>query len=151
MSACFGWELRPSPISLCLALSFWQVPRSLRRFAARFGPGLWPGPLVVTASRLRAHSATVTAWPWCWRARQLDTAGRQAAGHRGCRARQPPHRRARVRRTRRKLPPRNGETPGEPQPPTTGHLGRSFPLDCLCPSSPLTGGAVRPGAPKARP
>ena len=35
MSACFGWQLRPSPISLCSALSSWQVPRSLRRFAAR--------------------------------------------------------------------------------------------------------------------
>ena len=37
--------------------------------------------------------------------------GPQAAGHRGCRARQPPRRRACVRRTRRKLPPRDGETP----------------------------------------
>jgi len=28
-----------------------------------------------------------------------------------------------VRRTRRQLPPRNGETPGEPRPPTAGHPG----------------------------
>jgi hypothetical protein len=40
-----------------------------------------------------------------------DTAGTAAAGHRGRRARQSPRRRACVRRTRRKLPPRNGETP----------------------------------------
>jgi hypothetical protein len=45
----------------------------------------------------------------------------------GRRARQPPRRRACVRRTRRKLPPRNGETPVEPRPPTAGHPGRSFP------------------------
>jgi len=53
--------------------------------------------------------------------------GPHAAGHRGCRARQPPRRRACVRRTRRQLPPRNGETPGEPWPSTAGHPGRSFP------------------------
>jgi hypothetical protein len=38
-----------------------------------------------------------------------------------------PRRRARVRRTRRKLPPRNGEPPGEPRPPTASHPGRSSP------------------------
>ena len=62
-----------------------------------------------------------------------------------------PRRRARVRRTRRKLPPRNGETPGEPRPPTAGHPGRSSPRDCSRPSSLFTAGAVRPGAPKVRP
>jgi hypothetical protein len=44
-----------------------------------------------------------------------------------------PRRRACVRRTRRKLPPRNGETQGEPQPPTAGHPGVSFPLDLRAP------------------
>ena len=54
--------------------------------------------------------ARVTAWPWCWRARQQDTAGTAGGRSPECRARQPPRRRACVRRTRRKLPPRNGET-----------------------------------------
>jgi hypothetical protein len=45
----------------------------------------------------------------------------QTAGHWGCQARQSPRRRACVRRTRRKLPPRNGETPGEPESLTAGH------------------------------
>jgi hypothetical protein len=35
----------------------------------------------------------LTAWPWCWRALQRERRGPQAAGHRGCRARQPPDRR----------------------------------------------------------
>ena len=37
------------------------------------------------------------------------------------------------------------------RPLTAGHPGRSFPLDCSRPSSLFTAGAVRPGAPKARP
>ena len=94
------------------------------RFAARFGPGLWPGPRrqarrvgrglraqgwvpkMLSAERLErifgcpcgwrgrhgqcaafrpgrcdilvapcATGARVSAWPWCWRARQRDTAG----------------------------------------------------------------------------
>ena len=73
---------------------------------------------------LGASGAWSSAWPWCWRARQRDTAGTAGGRSPGCRARQPPRRRARVRRTRRKLPPRNGETPGEPWPPTAGHPGR---------------------------
>ena len=36
-----------------------------------------------------ALGAMLTAWPWCWRARQRDTAGTAAAGHLGCCARQP--------------------------------------------------------------
>jgi hypothetical protein len=67
------------------------------------------------------------------RARQRDTAGTAGGRSPGCRARQPPRRRAYVRRTRRKLPPRNGETPVEPQPLTAGHPGRSFPLNCSRP------------------
>ncbi|MGH3420040.1 MAG: tyrosine-type recombinase/integrase [Streptosporangiaceae bacterium] len=39
-----------------------------------------PAPLTVTSSRLPAHSARqLTAWSWCWRARQQDTAGTAAA------------------------------------------------------------------------
>ncbi len=47
----------------------------------------------------------VTAWPWCWRARQRDTAGTAGGRSPGCRARQPPRRRACVRRTRRSCRP----------------------------------------------
>jgi len=70
-----------------------------------------PAPVAVTSSRRPAQAAR--------RWRPGRGAGRrgsgirrepQAAGHRGCRARQSPRRRACVRRTRRKLPPRNGET-----------------------------------------
>jgi hypothetical protein len=76
-----------------------------------------------------ALGASASAWPWCRRARQRDTAGTAggrspgprcaAAGYGGDRRRpvtgaavrgSSPRRRARVRRTRRKLPPRNGET-----------------------------------------
>jgi hypothetical protein len=49
-----------------------------------------------------------------------------------------------------KLPPGNGETPGGPWPPTAGHPGRSFPLDCSR-AWLFTAGTVRPGAPKVRP
>jgi hypothetical protein len=59
-------------------------------------------------------------------------------------------------RARTKLPPRNGETPGGPQPPTAGHSGLSlWPLTLprLLASAPsqLPGQAVRPGAPKVHP
>ena len=50
-----------------------------------------------------------------------------------------------------KLPPRNGESPGEPQPPMAGHPGRSSPLDCSGPSRCPRPRPVRPGAPKVRP
>jgi len=60
-----------------------------------------------------ASGAKLTAWPWCWRARQRDTAGTAAAGHLGvpCAAADapgglPPKGRG------EKLPPRNGEAPG---------------------------------------
>jgi hypothetical protein len=69
-----------------------------------------------------ALGASASAWPWCRRARQRDTAG--TAGGRPPGAAvcgSSPRRRARVRRTRRKPPPRNGEAPGEPGPPTAGH------------------------------
>ena len=111
------------------------------------------GPLTATSSRHPAHLA---------RARRPGRGaggrgsgirrGPQAAGRPGAAVRgSSPRRRARVRRTRRKLPPRNGETPGEPRPPTAGHPGRSSPRDCSRPSSLFTAGAVRPGAPKVRP
>ena len=58
-----------------------------------------------------ALGVRVTAWPWCWRARQRDTAGTAGGRSPGCRARQPPRRRASARRARRKLPHRVGETP----------------------------------------
>jgi len=32
----------------------------------------------------------LTAWPWCWRARQQDTARTAGGQSPGCRARQPP-------------------------------------------------------------
>ncbi len=100
-----------------------------------------PGPL----------GARVTGWLSCWRARQRDTAGTASGRSPGCRVRQPPRRRACVRRTRRKLPPRNGETPGEPRPPTAGHPGRSSRLNCSRPPSLFTSQAVRLGAPEVRP
>ena len=121
-----------------------------------FGPGLWPGPRRqarwVGRGRRRGRpgqyaafwpgicdilpgictlGAALTAWPWCWRARQRDTAETAGGRSPGCGARQPPRRRACVRRTRRKLPPRNGETLGEPRPPTAGHPGRSS-LSTVC-------------------
>jgi hypothetical protein len=78
--------------------------------------------------------------------------GPHAAGHWGlpCAGRRRV-RRARVRRTRRSGPPCNGETPRL----NLGRLLRvtlaALPLDCSRPSSLLTAGAVRPGAPKVRP
>ena len=57
-----------------------------------------------------APGATLTAWSWYWRARQRDTAGTAGGQSPGCRARQPPRRRACVRRTRRSCRPRDGET-----------------------------------------
>jgi hypothetical protein len=101
---------------------------------------------------IAAPSTRVTVWSCCWRARHWGgTPGIAGGRSRGAVRRQPPRRRTIVRRTRRKLPPRNGETPGEPQPPTAVHLGRPFPLDCPRPSSLFTAWAVRPGAPKVRP
>jgi len=100
-----------------------------------------------------APGATVTAWPWCWRARQRDTAGTAGGRSPGCRARQSPRRRACVRRTRRKLPPRNGESPWV----NPGRLRWVTLAASLLPSiararpSLFTAGAVRPGAPKVRP
>jgi hypothetical protein len=70
----------------------------------------------------------------------------QAAGHRGAVRGSRGGRRAYVRRTRAKLPPRNGETPGEP-----GRLRRvtlaALPLDCSRPPSLFTS---RPSGPARR-
>ena len=44
-----------------------------------------------------------------------------------------------------KLPPRNDEAPGEPEPPTAGYLAVNS-LDCPRPSSLFTARAVRSGA-----
>jgi len=44
---------------------------------------------VTSFPAIGALDATPSAWPWCWRARQRDTARTAAVGHRGCRARQP--------------------------------------------------------------
>jgi hypothetical protein len=74
--------------------------------------------------------------------------GPQAAGHRGA-----------VRGSRRAVGlasegrgescrPSNGAPLGEPRPPTAGHPGRSFPLDCSRPSSPFTAGG--PSGPARR-
>jgi hypothetical protein len=67
----------------------------------------------VTLSRLLALGVTLTAWPWCWRARQRDTAGTAGGRSPGvpCAARRRV-RRAYVRRTRAKRAARNGESPG---------------------------------------
>jgi hypothetical protein len=98
-----------------------------------------------------APGAGASAWPWCWRARQRDTAGTAGGRSPGGRARQPPRRRICVRRTRRKLPPRNGETPGEPRPPTAGHPGCSSLSTARARPRCSRLGAVRRGAPKVRP
>jgi hypothetical protein len=96
--------------------------------------------------------AGTSAWPWCWRARQRGYGGDRrrpvtGAAVRGSRR----VRRARVRRTRRKLPPSNGETPGEPCPPTAGHPGRSSLSTARARPRCSRPGAVRPGAPEACP
>ena len=85
-----------------------RVPRSGMRSTVEAG-GASPDnarrsvPVAVTFFRRSAHSgARLTAWPWCWRARQRDTAGTAGGRSPGCRARQPPRRRTCVRRTRRK-------------------------------------------------
>ena len=73
-----------------------------------------------------APGARVTAWSCCWRARHkggtAGTAGGRSPGEPCAAAAAPvglPPGRARA-----KLPPRNGASPGEPQPPTAGHPGR---------------------------
>jgi len=80
-----------------------------------------------------AIGVTLTAWPWCWRARQQDTAGPQAAGHLGCRARPAA---ASVGPTsegrERSGPPRDGESPVEPQPVRRVTLA-ALSLDCSRP------------------
>jgi hypothetical protein len=71
-------------------------------------------PVAVTSSRLPGPpGASASAWPWCWRVRQRIRRGPQAAGHLGCRARQPTRLVGfRPKGAAKKLPPRNGETPG---------------------------------------
>jgi hypothetical protein len=111
-----------------------RVPRSRMRStveaggtgpdnARRSGPGDCD-----TLPAIHALGVRLTAWSCCWRARHREGAAGSVGGRSpGSRARQPPRRRACGRRTRRKLPPRNGEFPGEPQPPTAGHPSRSLP------------------------
>jgi hypothetical protein len=66
-----------------------------------------------TFTAISASGETPSAWPWCWRARQRDTAGTAGGRSPGvpCAAADapgglPPKGRG------EKLPPRNGETPG---------------------------------------
>jgi hypothetical protein len=114
--------------------------------ARRTGPA-GCGTFTATA----ALGATLTAWQWCWRAHgSRIRRGPQAAGHRECRARQPPRRRTCVRRTRRSCRPASARPPVGPWPPTAGHPGR-FPSRLFAPVWLFTAGAVRPGAPKVRP
>jgi hypothetical protein len=108
-----------------------RVPRSGMRSTVEAG-GASPdnerrtGPVAVTPSRLLARLARA-----CRPGR--GTGGRgsgmrrgpQAAGHRGAVRGSRRVRRACVRRTRRQLPPRNGETPGEPP---AAHGGSPWPL-----------------------
>ena len=96
-------------------------------------PGQCAAPAAVTFSRRPRTCREGDGWPWCWRARQRDTAGTAAAGHR-----------AAVRGSRRAVGlasegrgescrPATASPQGEPWPPTAGHPGRSFPLDCSRP------------------
>ena len=111
-----------------------RVPRSGMRSTVEAG-GASPdnarrsGPLAATSSRLLARRAR-------GRRRGGGAGGRgsgirrgpQAAGHRGvpCAAARRAVGLASEGRGE-KLPPRNGETPGEPRPPTAGHPGRFSP------------------------
>ena len=61
MSAYFGWQLRPRPISLCSTLSSWQVPRLLRRFAARL-PGLASGLALAVRPAGSAEVSCAQGW-----------------------------------------------------------------------------------------
>jgi hypothetical protein len=110
-----------------------------------------PAPAAVTFSRLPAQPT---------RARRPGRGaggrgsgirrGPQAAGHTGCRARQPPRCRACVRRTRRSCRPTTASPPGEP-----GRLRRVtwplIPSRSLAPILAVHDQAVRPRAPKACP
>ena len=134
-----------------------RVPRSGMRSTVEAGgadpDNAWrsgPAPCDLRPA-IGVSDATLTARPWCWRARQRDTAGT-------ARGRSPG---VPVRGSRRavglpsegrgeKLPPRNGGTPGEPRPPTAGHPGCSSLSTARARSSLLAAGAVMPGAPKVR-
>jgi integrase len=77
-------------------------------------------------SAIGAICATPSAWPWCWRARQRDTAGTAAAGHLGCRARQPTRLVGfRPKGAAKSCRPATVRPQVEPRPPTAGHPGRS--------------------------
>jgi len=99
-----------------------------------------------------ALGAMLTAWPWCWRARQRDTAGTAGGRSSGwpCAAARRAVGLASEGRGE-SCRPATARPPGELRPPTAGHPGRSFALGCSRPTSPFTAGAVRPGAPKVRP
>jgi hypothetical protein len=87
-----------------------------------------------------ASGATLTAWPWCWRARQRDTAGTAAAGHRGmpCAAADAAMG-SRPKDAAKSCRPATASPQVEPWPLTAAHSGRSFPLNCSCPLSLLHG------------
>ena len=94
------------------------LPEGTRRRCALDAGGASPdnarrtGPQAVTCSWLTLHLARASRPGRGAGGRGSGIRrGPQAAGHRGCRARQSPRRRACVRRTRRELPPSNGETP----------------------------------------
>jgi hypothetical protein len=112
-SGPLGWQRSPGSTARRR-----RVPRSGMRSTVEAGGASpdnarRPGPLAVTSSRFSAHLARALRPGRGAGGRGSGIRrGPQAAGHRECRARQPPRRRACVRRTRRKLPPRNGETPG---------------------------------------
>jgi hypothetical protein len=98
-----------------------RVPRSGMRSTVEAGgadpDNAWrSGPLpVIFRPATGAHGATLTAWSCSCRAASGPLRrGPVAAGGGACRARQPPRRRATARRARAKLPPRNGETTGDP-------------------------------------
>jgi hypothetical protein len=138
-SGPLGWQRSPGSTARRR-----RVPRSGMRSTVEAG-GASPdnarrsGPMSVTTPATGALGATLTAWPWCWRARQRDTAGTA-----GGRSPGPPC--AAARRAvglasegrGESCRPRDGETSGEPRPPTAGHPGRSSPLDCSRPSSLFT-------------
>ena len=132
-----------------------RVPDSPLRFAARswrlaFGLALAVRPAGL-ALGLRGQRRAAGASRAAGCEVPLRPEG-QTAGHWGCQARQSPRRRACVRRTRRKLPPHNGETLRvNPSLLRRVTPGRSFHLGCPRPSSLFTAGAARPGAPKVRP
>jgi hypothetical protein len=129
-----------------------QVPLTLEG-PARTMRGIVPALVAVRRSlAIGALGASSSARPWCWRPRQRDTAGTAAAGHRGCRARQPSRLVGfRPKGAAKSCRPATARPQVGPWPLTAGHPGRSFLLNCSRPFSLFTAWAVRPGAPEVRP